>query len=126
RIDGITETIDCSFFSGNTNWMEELDVPMLELNMAQYDVPLDTSSITASWLNNSGVVFPLVEKGNLTNRKSRYMFDGDFHPFIHVKDVFKAITSNTGIKFAGDLLKDSRFNSLITSNNSQKKNNEDR
>jgi len=126
RIDGITETIDCSFFSGNTNWMEELDVPMLELNMAQYDVPLNTSSITASWLNNSGVVFPLVEKGNLTNRKSRYMFDGDFHPFIHVKDVFKAITSNTGIKFAGDLLKDSRFNSLITSNNSQKKNNEDR
>lgn len=127
RIDGVSGSeISCSFFSGNTNWMEDLNIPMSSLNLAQYDVPLNTSTITASHLSNSGVVFPLVEKGNLVNRKSRYLFDEDFHPFIHVKDVFNGITYNTGVKFTGELFNDSRFQALITSNNRLKKNNEDR
>lgn len=120
RVEGITSTITLSFFSGNSSWIRELDaVNIRTINMGSYDVDnVNASNILASMVETEGVVFPIVDKGVLSTRVSKYISNEDFHPFIFVKDIFKAIAKDTGIKITGDLLKDGNFNSLITSNNS--------
>lgn len=115
RID--SDGINCSFFSGNSNWIDALSIPLRDLDFSKFDKKKNLGTIENSWPLTSGIVFPLVDKGNLSTRGSYFLYSDDFHPFIFVKNIFDIISYNTGIKFTGDLFTNSRFTSLITSNN---------
>ncbi len=126
----ITDTlgIECSFLSGNTNFFNSIEGNVQDIDLSEFDVFPSEDTIVDSWDNTEGVVFPLVDKGGLDRRKypffkfraltARVDFN-DFQPFIYVKNVIDGIFKLAGLKLEGDLINESTYNSLITTNNSQ-------
>lgn len=121
----IDNKIDCSFFSGNTNWFLSLDGTLYDLDFSQFDAPNNLSEVVASWSRESGVVYPIIDKGVLGDRLTNQMVKNDstqfayndFHPFLYVKDIFRIIGIYGGIKFSGELFSDPIFNKLIVTSN---------
>jgi hypothetical protein len=114
------DNISVSFYSGNTDWFNILNVNLLDLNYAQLEKDWTTANIVSSWSQDNGIVFPVVNRGGLLTRKSPNYYIDDFQPFLYVKDAIRVIFANFGIKLEGDLLNDPLYNSLITTNNSAK------
>lgn len=123
-----TVNISCSFISGNSNFFNSVNGNINEIDFSQFDVLLSESAITDSWSESSGVVFPIVDKGGLENRRDPYLklrvrqgrVDlNDFQPFIYVKDVIKKTLALSGIKLSGDLIEDKTYTSLITTTNNR-------
>jgi len=103
-----------SFFSGNTNWIDELNFSLLDLNWEDMPVP------GAGEDNDSGIALPVADKGSLTKRNAPVMMYEDFTPFIYVKDIIKKVSNLTGIKVSGDLLKIPEYNKLICTSGTNK------
>lgn len=123
-------TLEFSFFSDNNNFFARIDgnCPDVE-ELSDFDVNLNEENIVASWTANSGIVFPLVDRGELRQRKDAFMKlrirfirldQNDWQPFIYVKDVINSIMKRSGLKISGELLQDPTYNSLITTNNNLK------
>jgi hypothetical protein len=112
------QNIRLSFYSGNTDWFNLLNVNLLDLNYSRLNKDWTSANIVSSWSQNSGIVFPFVNRGGLLTRKSPNYYIDDFQPFLYVKDAINVIMANYGIKMSGDLLNDPVYNSLITTNNS--------
>lgn len=119
--------IECSFFSGNNNFFSLIAGDVVDVDLTKYDVLLTESNITSSWTASDGIVFPLTDRGALSTRRNAFMkmrvFNGrldqnDWQPFIYVKNVVTGILDKAGLKLAGDLVNDSTYASLITTNNS--------
>lgn len=101
-----------SFFSGNTNWIEELNFSLLDLDWSSFDVE---ASAIFDFSKSSGVVFPLTDNGLLYFRMHNHFMREDFQGYIYVKDVIHTLLANRGIKLTGAILKDPNYNKLITS-----------
>lgn len=119
--------IDCSFVSGNLTFFGSITGNVNEVDLSEYNVAVNRDAIKTSWNRTYGVVFPMVDRGQLTNRKEAFMriyafkesfLHNDFQPFIYVKDVVRKALQKAGLKIAGDLVNDPTYNSLITTNNS--------
>lgn len=108
--------IDCSFFSGNSNWFNELNFSLRDFDLSIYDVDWDKASITARETATTGVIFPVINTGAMDTRSYVNWHIDDFHPFIYVRSVINTLLNRSGIKLDGDILQDWRFNHLITSN----------
>lgn len=112
------DSIVLNFFSGNLDWFN-----LLERNIRTYNLSIfnkegsDPTTIEDTWDSTNGIIFPVVNRGALLTRKGPDLYDGDFQPFIYVKDVIRAVFSEHGIKIVGDLLDDPVYDKLITSNN---------
>lgn len=124
----VTDTflIQCSFISGNNAFFKLINGNVRDIDLSQYDVIMTEDAIESSWSANEGVVFPLVDRGGLTFRKDPFLVlrrstnlvrTSDFQPFIYVKNAFRKVFADAGIKITGDLLDDGTFNALITTNN---------
>lgn len=107
-----------SFFSGNSNWLDELNFNLLDLNWSNFDASL--SDITSTWSNTSGVVFPLTDRGILSTRKTPLFSYDDFQGYIYAKDIVNRCLALSGMKITGDILKDAIYNKLITSSGNNK------
>lgn len=103
-----------SFFSGNTNWIDQLDFSLLDLDW-EY-LPMATADQNPT----SGITVPIIDKGALSKRRAPVMVDDDFLPFIYVKDLITRVCNFTGIKISGDLLKIPEYNKLIVTSGSNK------
>jgi len=120
-----SEGIECSFFSGNTNWFTSLEGTLYDLDYTEFNAPNDLTEIVASWTRTSGIVYPIIDKGVLSDRLTNQMVKNDstefeyndFHPFIYVKDMLRKIGLYGGIKFTGDLFNDAVFQKLIVTSN---------
>lgn len=99
-----------SFFSGNTNWIEELNFNLLDIDWSEYD-----PSGSYFFTETEGVVTPLTDRGMLQNRKTAMFSADDFQGYIYVKTAFQRILREVGMKITGDILKDPIYNKLITS-----------
>lgn len=126
--------IDCSFFSDNNNFFSKISGNCIDLDLSDFDLQLNEDAIVNSWTASNGIVFPVMDIGILRDRNDRFMFNdidsrttvfesepwklaqSDFHPFIFVKDIINEIMSQSGLKIAGDLVKDSNYQNLITTN----------
>lgn len=108
--------IDCSFFSGNTNWMSDLDFNLRDFDFSQYDNDWDISTITSLESATTGIIFPVINTGALETRSYITWHVDDFHPFVYVKSIIQTLLNRNGIKIQGDILNDWRYNYLITSN----------
>lgn len=108
--------IECSFFSGNTNWMTDLDFNLRDFDFSQHDRDWDITTITNLETATTGVIFPVIDTGALETRSHVNWHVDDFHPFIFVKSAIQTLLNRNGIKLEGDILQDWRYNHLITSN----------
>lgn len=110
-----------SFFSGNSNWLDELNEDAASYPQ-QDNLEISDSNIRATWSNNEGITFPLVDAGDMSTKFTSFFYDltKELYPFIYVKTAIANILSNKGIKIKGDILNNSKYNKLITSNNGGK------
>jgi hypothetical protein len=111
--------IDCSFFSGNNNWFNDLNFKLRDFDFSQYDKDINFTEIIASEGATTGMLFPVINTGALTTRSYVNWSIDDMHPFIYVKSVIQTLLNRVGIKLEGDILQDWRYNHLITSNNEE-------
>lgn len=114
--------IDCTFFSGNTNWLSALNFELSTFNFtvrdfdfSVYDMEFNLTEVAAREQSDSGIIFPLINLGAVTTRSSNNWLLDDFHPFVYVHSVIKTLFNRNGLKLQGDILNDWRFNRLITS-----------
>lgn len=115
KVERVTNTIECSFFSGNYNWMRLLTGNLSDLDFSELDIELTVSNIANSWDNTEGVIFPLIDAGGLTSRRYKSLMVEDFSGCIFVKTVFKKIFDNAGIKLQGDFLHSHEYNNMLLS-----------
>lgn len=119
QIENITDVINCSFFGGNSDWFSLLSEPMSALPLYKYDVDLTVANIQASWLKNSGIVFPILDAGTLVTRSFSNFKVEDFTSAFYVKTLFKEIFNAQGIKLEGDLIDDSLYNKITVLSNAK-------
>lgn len=115
RIEG--GQIISTFFAGNTDWFAQLSDPLSSLPLYRYDVDLNEGNIQASWLNDSGIVFPILDTGTLVTRSLANLKIEDFTSAFYIKTLFNEIFNPLGIKLEGDLINDSTFNKLVLASN---------
>lgn len=132
RVDRIPSKaiISCSFFSGNNVWMSYVTGNILDLDYSEWDVEKTQAAITATWTTSTdGVIFPLVDKGTLSNRIGQAIANNtqnlnlaafELHPFYFVNSIIKKIFSSSGLKISGELLNEFLYKHLtVTSNRGQ-------
>lgn len=111
--------ISSTFYAGNTEWFALLSEPMSSIPLFKYDVVLNTANVVASWSEEDGIVFPIIDGGGLVSRSYQSMKLEDFMPCFYVKTLFKEIFSPLGIKVVGDFIDDPTFNKLLIASNSK-------
>ncbi len=111
-----TKEIDCSFFSGNNNWFNDLDFNIRDFDFSEYDLDWSKTDIVATESATSGILFPVIDTGALADRSYVNWHIDDMHPFVYVKDIINTLLNKSGISLAGDILQDWRYTRLITSN----------
>lgn len=109
--------ISSTFFSGNTEWFNELSEPMSSLPLYRYDVDLTEANIQASWISDDGIVFPIMDTGALVTRSFSNLKVEDFTAGFYVKTLFNEIFNPKGIKVDGDFVEDATFKKLIVASN---------
>lgn len=118
RTEIITETdIQCSFFSGNSNWFAMLTGDMTSLRLSDYDVEQTASNIRDSWEQRSGIVWPILDAGGMSTRSYVDFKTEDFIPCFYVKTLMFEAFQQSGIKIAGELLDDWTYNNMIIAAN---------
>jgi hypothetical protein len=115
RVDRINIHIECSFLSGNHNWISLLVGPVGDLDFSSLDTELTIDNIANTWDNTEGIIFPIIDTGGLVTRSYKSLMLEDFTGCIFVKTVFKKIFQAIGVKIKGDLLIDPEFDNLIIS-----------
>lgn len=109
--------ISSTFYSGNTEWFAQLSDPLSSLPLYRYDVDLTEAEIQASWLTDSGIVFPLLDAGAMVTRSYQNFKVEDFTSCFYVKTLFNEIFNPKGIKLDGDFINDPIFNKLVVASN---------
>jgi hypothetical protein len=121
RVEKINNNIECSFFSGNYNWISELTGNMTDLRLSDYDKEQTYANINASWNATSGIMYPWLDLGALDGRSNPDLKIEDFVGCFFLKTLFQEIFTQIGIKLRGDLLNDWRFNNLLVVTNTRSK-----
>lgn len=109
--------IQCSFFSGNSNWFSMLTGNMTSLKLSQYDVEQTELNIVDSWEQESGIVWPIIDTGTLITRSHEDLKTEDFTPAFYVKTLMFETFQQSGIKLSGELLQDWRYQHMIIAAN---------
>jgi hypothetical protein len=113
--------IQCSFYSGNYNWIAMLTGNVNDLDFSEYDTELSVTTIEASWLDSDGLVFPFIDNGALITRSYETITPADFNGCMYVKTIFEKIFFTEGIKIKGELINDPIFQRLIIAKNNKDK-----
>lgn len=108
--------INCSFYSGNTNWLSLLDFPIRDADFSVHDLDWDLTTISSRETATTGILFPVINTGVMGSRSYVNWHRDDLHPFIYTKSVIQTLLNRNGIKLEGDILQDWRYNNMITSN----------
>lgn len=117
KIERKIKNLFCSFFGGNSNWFAMLTGNMSDLRLSQYNVEQTEANIKASWNDTSGIVWPIVDTGALSTRSYQNLKTEDFTPLFYVKTLFFETFQQSGLKIAGELLNDWRYNNLTIASN---------
>jgi hypothetical protein len=88
---------------------------LIDLDLSSYIIEKNLTNIIASWNNNDGIVFPLMNTGSVGNRSRSNWTLEDYQPFIYVKNIISECFRQAGLKISGELLDDWRYQHLITS-----------
>jgi hypothetical protein len=111
----------CSFYSGNENWFSQLTGNLSEIDLSEYETDQTATIIQNSWLESDGVVFPLVDSGDLSRRRYQVTKVEDYTPGIYLKDLVKKVFQSAGLKIAGELFEDDLYNKIVLFSNNKSK-----
>jgi hypothetical protein len=111
----------CSFYSGNENWFSQLTGNLSEIDLREYETDQTATIIQNSWLESDGVVFPLVDSGDLSRRRYQVTKVEDYTPGIYLKDLVKKVFQSSGLKIAGELFEDDLYNKIVLFSNNKSK-----
>jgi hypothetical protein len=111
----------CSFYSGNENWFSQLTGNLSEIDLSEYETDQTATIIQNSWLESDGVVFPLVDSGDLSRRRYQVTKVEDYTPGIYLKDLVKKVFQSSGLKIAGELFEDDLYNKIVLFSNNKSK-----
>lgn len=126
QITDITDKIECTFYSGNSNWIDLISGSIKDLDFSEYTISY--SDITTTNSTTEGIIVPFVDRGILVDRIGNVLniqrgtsieYAMDYQPFIYAKTAMKKIFAGAGLKLAGSLLNDYRYNNLIFTSNVQ-------
>lgn len=118
-------TLTCSFFSGNYNWISLLSGPIVStdeeigLDFSELDTELTDLNIANSWDNTNGIIFPIIDTGALATRSYQSLMLEDFTGCIYVKYIFKKIFQSVGIKLSGDFFTSPPYDAMILCRNTK-------
>ena len=126
----LTEIIDtagelqyqCFLFGELGGLMFELGNRRLQdLDFSDYDMVYSLANISGSWdtVTGSGVVFPLVDYGNVSTDKVNFQYKA-FRPALFVREYIERIISNTTYTVESNYLLSSIFDRLIIPHNQKK------
>lgn len=115
KVERVSKEIECSFFSGNYNWMSLISGDLADIDFSDLDTQLTRANIVNSWDNTEGIIFPLFDAGPLITRRYKSTTIQDFVGCIFVKTIFKRIFNSVSIKTTGELFNDAVFNNLLIS-----------
>lgn len=115
RVERISKTIECSFFSGNYNWISLLSGQLTDLDLSDLTVELNASEIINSADNTEGIIYPIIDTGALITRSFRSVMVEDFSGCIFVKTLMKRVFQASSIKLEGDLFTDPEYDNLLLS-----------
>lgn len=121
RVERINKVIECSFFSGNYNWVSLLIGNISDLDFSEYDVELNETNIINSLANLEGIIFPFLDSGALLTRKSNTLKVEDFTGCFYVKTILTKIFAEYDIKITGDLVNDPVYKALLVATSNQDK-----
>lgn len=119
QLQTLGDTFEASFFSGNNNWFAMMSGDIVDLDMSEFELEITQTNIEDSWDNTEGIIFPWINTGAMNNRSSTFIKIDDFQPFIYVKNVVEKCFTQSGLKLAGGILSDWRYDHLITSTNTE-------
>jgi hypothetical protein len=119
RVQSIQETISVSFFSGNNNWFSSMSGDIADLDLSALELEINTTTIPASWVNTSGIIFPFVDLGAISRRATNNWKLEDFQPFIYIHTAVSECFKQSGLKLAGEILTDWRYNHMTTANGTE-------
>lgn len=123
RVERVTNNeIECSFFSGNYNWISQITGNVSDLDFSEYDLNITEANIIASRSATEGITFPIIDIGGLITRSKPHLKVEDFVGCIYVKTVLKKIFQNAGIKLKGELTNDFLYNNTVIGKNNKNKN----
>lgn len=115
RISG--GVISSTFYAGNTEWFAELSEPLSSLPLYRYDVDFTIANVALSFLQNDGIVFPIIDTGAIVSRSFSNLKVEDFISCFYVKTLFNEIFNPKGIKVVGDFIEDPTFKKLVVASN---------
>lgn len=107
-------TYSGSFFSGNTNWIDVLNVPLRSLDWSKYKSGTFDGDLF-KFYRDYGMVFPVIDNGLLSDRKPPSFDRYELMPFIYVKNIISDALTSKGIKLTGDIVHDGDYNKLVVS-----------
>jgi len=122
RVENVDKkVISFSFFSGNNNWISNIDSNLSDIDFSEFDVENTFANVQSSWTNDTGIVFPLFDKGELRDRLYRVLVhnntnfntNNDFYPYLFVKDIIKGIFKYHNLKIEGEILNNTTYNELV-------------
>lgn len=119
RVERINTQIECSFFSGNYNWISLLTGSVQDLDLSEYTTDVTEANIQSSWSNTEGITFPLIDNGPLITRGHKTLLVEDFNAGVYLKTLFKKIFQGVGIKINGELIDEPLYNSIIVCKNNK-------
>lgn len=125
ELGGFFSKLIAKKLNGNTNAIDDLD-------FSAYNTNWTYSAITnswANWNNGSGVIFPLIDYGNVSYNipvtsptylaKKDYQFTA-FRPAFFVREIMDKIITNAGYTWESDFFNSNFFKRLIIPNNQKK------
>ena len=105
-------TIQCSFFSDNTEWFNLIkDKNLIDLDLSSLDHTWDYTNIeTAINAEGSlGYTYPIIDYGEFLSHDTNEVDDTSLFPAIYFSTVLSQIYSDIGWSVTGELLTDERF-----------------
>lgn len=115
RIEAVTNNIELSFFSGNSEWFADLQGKFIyNLDLSQFKLPIVNTdpnpTIPATWTVTEGIVYAFgPDVGYFKNWSGFRLPSTAFKQMVYVKNVMNAIFQQNGYKMAGELLTESRY-----------------
>lgn len=118
--------IELFFISGNSNLFDQIDFKCNEITTTRYDIRDIESSISGTWTNTEGIIYPIVDFvfGGLKNGNVYYTgmnattetFYGELReliPCVYVHTILREIFTHANLILQGNILDDPFFLTLI-------------
>lgn len=123
------DEIECFFISGNSNWIDEFNFPIKQIELNEDSVLI--SEYTACKSNTKGIIFPIIDVAfngekisynrepflwpdtRPSNGLNYSSFLTENIPCYYFHSLITGIANHTGIKIEGDILNDLIFKSIV-------------